>query len=361
MTYSPKKMLWLIPANLENDSILNLINKYLVKNNPEKWDTVNHVLYTNSKGFGEFPGKIFQVQNIINSGKLAGSIIERMSDVFFAAYVNGELEAADIIICPHLTMCAWINLFASGGVTKNGQWLRRKPIIYLSPKVPLGEESEVPVGETPYHFFWEFLARSLNIYPVVLENDYEKEILLDEMKKEFPRTEIEKNTHILRFLKFQGFKDQNIQKEDIVVWSGRYKTGKGADWATEIMSLLSGYGIKCRAYLPSLSASDEPKISHIHKNLFEINLNLDPELYVEAQKTAKVCLITSRTESAAIGYFEQMECGCIPVIRKREWVKGFIGSDWPLIFGKKGEAVGMVKDALKNYDYYRDLLGEKQG
>lgn len=109
-------------------------------------------------------------------------------------------------------------------------------------------------------------------------------------------------------------------------------------------------------FVPSSNTTDANEIPMINEKLFECHLGMDRHLYWNEISKAKACLICSVSEAFPSGYIEQLERGCIQVIKKYPWMKDFLTEDWPLTYKKKGEAVELLKEALENYDYYRDLL-----
>jgi hypothetical protein len=176
------------------------------------------------------------------------------------------------------------------------------------------------------------------------------------MREIVPSMRQEDHVFDLALWKFDGFKDDITQKEEVIVWQGRNNIPKGYLEAVEVLTLLSGQGFKCRMFIPSANSEDAREIPLINKKLFECHLGMDRSLYFEEIKKAKACLISSVSEAFPSGYLEQIERGCIPVIKKYPWMKDFLTEKWPLTYKTKGEAVELLKEALENYDYYRDLL-----
>ena len=340
MPYHPKKILWLISGNMENDSLLNIVQRILPQQTPKEWDDVEHTLVTNSKAYTEFPGKTYRIREDMMLGP---SMIERILGLLQAALAGGFIHEADIVIVPFISLATMVNLMDTGGVVKRGTWMRRKPVIIVSPKVPVGVDSDCAEFQTTNRFFWYFVARSDNIWTGVLDNDYERELMIEEMRKEYPQTNLSDHVFNLAMYKFTGFKDIGVEKEDVVVWQGRNNPDKGYPEAVEILTMLTANGVKCRMFIPSSSLFRMGEIERINARLFECNVGMDRDLYMRNQCSAKCCIICSNTEAWPPGYIEQLERGCVPVIRKKPWMKTFLTEDWPLVFTDKGEAVEMAK------------------
>lgn len=349
MPEEPRQIAWLIPGNVEIESMLSIVNNYLVKEIPKEWGNIKQILVTNTKQYEGFPGDTYRVRDELISGP---SLFERQRDILMAASAENLIHDSDIIIVPYISTATLIRLLDFGGLTKRGTWLRRKPIIVVSPKAPTGNDKDVDEDEV----LWYTVSTTENIWICTLDTPWEKHIMLTHMREIVPSMRQEDHVFDLALWKFDGFKDDITQKEEVIVWQGRNNIPKGYLEAVEVLTLLSGQGFKCRMFIPSANSEDAREIPLINKKLFECHLGMDRSLYFEEIKKAKACLISSVSEAFPSGYLEQIESGCIPVIKKYPWMKDFLTEKWPLTYKTKGEAVELLKEALENYDYYRDLL-----
>jgi glycosyltransferase involved in cell wall biosynthesis len=343
---TPNKIIWIAAGNRENESLVSLFSS-LVKQVP--WNCTN-LLITNAANWRTFTGETYKV-NI--EKKDDHSLVARYRQVVLAAYHENVLEDADIIVTGGMTavMLTYMLTHGNGSIT-----LRNKPIVYVSPKVPEKGVSEFPVEGLEENLFWWMVGNMPNVHAVVLDNDTEYELADKRLFRAYPNSN--KKIRRLVLWKYEPL-DGLPEKVDKVVWSGRWNNIKKPDTAAKIMAVLSGRGIDVEFFIPTISASRKSLLTHIKETFPGVYIGLDSQEYRKEAGSAKVLLITSEVEGQPLGYLELLELGVVPVIRKRPWMKTFMGEGWPLIYTNEGEAVELCIEAMRNYDKYLVLMQDR--
>jgi glycosyltransferase involved in cell wall biosynthesis len=134
-----------------------------------------------------------------------------------------------------------------------------------------------------------------------------------------------------------------IEKEDVVVWSGRPSKMKYRKLAEEIYSLLPN--IKKEMWIPQ-------SVKVVNSNNLIYHVGEPPDIYRESTRKAKVLLITSKAEGYPIGYIELMCQGVIPVVYKRGWATDLFPEDYEYYFNTPGEGAELIIKAMKEYNTY---------
>jgi glycosyltransferase involved in cell wall biosynthesis len=343
---TPNKIIWIAAGNRENESLVSLFSS-LVKQVP--WNCMN-LLITNAANWRTFTGETYKV-NI--EKKDDHSLVARYRQVVLAAYHENVLEDADIIVTGGMTavMLAYTLTHGNSGIT-----MRNKPIVYVSPKVPEKGVSEFPVEGHEENLFWWMVGNMPNVHAVVLDNDTEYELADKRLFRAYPNSN--KKIRRLVLWKYEPL-DGLPEKVDKVVWSGRWNNIKKPDTAAKIMAVLSGRGIDVEFFIPTISASRKMLLTHIKETFPRVYIGLDSQEYQKEAGSAKALLITSEVEGQPLGYLELLELGVVPVIRKRPWMKTFMGEGWPLIYTNEGEAVELCIEAMRNYDKYLVLMQDR--
>lgn len=166
MPEEPSQIAWLIPGNIEIESMLSIVNNYLVKEIPKEWGGIKQILVTNTKQYEGFPGDTYRVRDELISGP---SLFERQRDILMAASAENLIHDSDIIIVPYISTATLIRLLDFGGLTKRGTWLRRKPIIVVSPKAPTGDDKDIDEDEV----LWYTVSTTKNIWICTLDTPWE--------------------------------------------------------------------------------------------------------------------------------------------------------------------------------------------
>lgn len=343
---TPNKIVWIAAGNQENESLVSLFSS-LVKQVP--WNCTN-LLITNAANWRTFTGETYKVTVDKEEDH---SLAARYRQVVLAAYHENVLEDADIIVTGGMTavMLAYMLTHGSSGIT-----LRNKPIVYVSPKVPEKGVAEFPVEGYEESMFWGMVGNMPNVHAVVLDNDTEYEMADKRLFRVCPNSN--KKIRRLVLWKYQPL-DGLPEKADKVVWSGRLNSIKKPDIATRIMAVLSGRGIDVEFFIPAINGSKRRSLAHIKETFPRVYVGLDSQEYRKEAGNAKVLLITSEVEGQPLGYLELLELGVVPVIRKRPWMKTFMGEGWPLIYTNEGEAVELCIEAMRNYDKYLALMQDR--
>ncbi|NLM14453.1 MAG: glycosyltransferase [Clostridiaceae bacterium] len=343
---TPNKIVWIAAGNQENESLVSLFSN-LVKQVP--WNCTN-LLITNAANWRTFNGETYKVTVDKEEDH---SLVARYRQVVLAAYHENVLEDADIIVTGGMTavMLAYMLTHGNSGIT-----LRNKPIVYVSPKVPEKGVAEFTVEGYEESMFWWMVGNIPNVHAVVLDNDTEYELADKRLFRACPNTD--KKIRRLILWKYEPL-DGMPEKEDKVVWSGRWNNIKKPDIAAKIMAILSGRGIDVEFFIPTISASRRRLLTNIKETFQSVYIGLDSQEYRKEAGNAKVLLITSEVEGQPLGYLELLELGVVPVIRKRPWMKTFMGEDWPLVYTNEGEAVELCIEAMRNYDKYMVLMQDR--
>ena len=343
---TPNKIVWIAAGNKENESLVSLFSS-LVKQVP--WNCTN-LLVTNAANWRTFAGETYKVTVDKEDDH---SLVARYRQVVLAAYHENVLEDADIIITGGMTavMLTYMLTHGNSGIT-----LRDKPIVYVSPKVPEKGVAEFPVEGYEESMFWWMVGNMPNVHAVVLDNDTEYELADKRLFRVCPNSN--KKIRRLVLWKYEPL-DGLPEKADKVVWSGRWNSIKKPDIATRIMAVLSGRGIDVEFFIPTISASRRRLLTNIKETFQRVYIGLDSQEYRKEAGNAKVLLITSEVEGQPLGYLELLELGVVPVIRKRPWMKTFMGEGWPLIYTNEGEAVELCIEAMRNYDKYLALMQDR--
>jgi len=351
----PERIVWLIDGNKEFDSTVALCSRQLAPMLYRVWPKVDQVLVTNTKGVSEFPGRTYCVK--VPDG-LKKWFRER--EIFVAALLNNVVQNADIVITTDMgfVLMTYVMDGAVQMLRTQGDMLRLKPIVFVSPKLPEAGFQDFVAGHGD-DMFWYLIANKPNAWLAVLDNLHEEEYAVKELLKRQPTARAEKVLPRIVTYRFDGFKDGGVEKEDVVVWQGRNNTGKRPDLAAEVFALLAGKGIQCEMYIPTAGGgrTGYPEIAK-ESGFCRVFTNLDQNLYQQAICRAKAGVITSESESLSVGTLEQMERGVVPVIRRRKWNRGFVTERWPLVWTNTAEAAAMCEDVLQNYADYRKLLEE---
>jgi glycosyltransferase involved in cell wall biosynthesis len=216
--------------------------------------------------------------------------------------------------------------------------------------------AEFPVEGYEESMFWWMVGNIPNVHAVVLDNDTEYELADKRLFRACPNSN--KKIRRLVLWKYEPL-DGLPEKADKVVWSGRWNSIKKPDIAARIMAVLSGRGIDVEFFIPTISASRRRLLTHIKETFPRVYIGLDSQEYRKEAGNAKVLLITSEVEGQPLGYLELLELGVVPVIRKRPWMKTFMGEGWPLIYTNEGEAVELCIEAMRNYDKYLALMQDR--
>lgn len=340
---TPNKIVWIASGNQENESLVSLFST-LVKQVP--WNCTN-LLITNAANWRTFHGETYKVTVDKEEDH---SLVARYRQVVLAAYHENVLEDADIIVTGGMTAVMLVYMLTHGN---SGITLRNKPIVYVSPKVPEKGVAEFPVEGYEESMFWWMVGNMPNVHAVVLDNDTEYELADKRLFRAYPNSN--KKIRRLVLWKYEPL-DGMQEKADKVVWSGRWNNIKKPDVAAKIMAILSGRGIDVEFFIPTISASRRKLLKNIKETFQRVYVGLDSQEYRKEAGNAKVLLITSEVEGQPLGYLELLELGVVPVIRKRPWMKTFMGEDWPLIYTNEGEAVELCIEAMRNYDKYLDLM-----
>jgi len=346
----PEKILWLIPGNRDFDSTVTLCGKFFAPQLYKIWPKLDQILVSNTRLLSDWPGTSYRVEV---PGGLIRWQIER--ELFLAALAEGWVHDADIIVATEmgLVLMSQIMDMDGTGSRMQGIWLRQKPIFHLSPSVPeKGNQDFHPKGGEG--LFWYLLGTMKHQWLGILDNDFEMEEAGRRLLKQVPRASTSRIKKLVCD-QFTGFKDAGVKKEDVVVWQGRNNPGKRMDLATEIFALLSGQGVQCEMYVPTGRMNRDTALEEAQK-FSTVHQNMHRDEYIQNIARAKVCIVTSESESFATGSYEQVERGAIPVIRKRKWNRTWMTENWPLVWTNTSEAAAMCLEALKNYDSYRNLL-----
>ena len=343
---TPNKIVWIAAGNKENESLVSLFSS-LVKQVP--WNCTN-LLITNAANWRTFTGETYKVTVDKEEDH---SLVARYRQVVLAAYHENVLEDADIIVTGGMTAVMLIYMLTHGN---SGITLRNKPIVYVSPKVPEKEVAEFPVEGYEESMFWWMVGNIPNVHAVVLDNDTEYELADKRLFRTCPNSN--KKIRRLVLWKYEPL-DGLPEKADKVVWSGRWNSIKKPDIAARIMAVLSGRGIDVEFFIPTISTSRRRLLTHIKETFPRVYIGLDSQEYRKEAGNAKVLLITSEVEGQPLGYLELLELGVVPVIRKRPWMKTFMGEGWPLIYTNEGEAVELCIEAMRNYDKYLALMQDR--
>ena len=343
---TPNKIVWIAAGNQENESLVSLFSS-LVKQVP--WNCTN-LLITNAANWRTFTGETYKVTVDKEEDH---SLVARYRQVVLAAYHENVLEDADIIVTGGMTavMLSYMLTHGNSGIT-----LRNKPIVYVSPKVPEKGVAEFPVEGYEESMFWWMVGNIPNAHAVVLDNDTEYELADKRLFRACPNSS--KKIRRLVLWKYEPL-DGMPEKADKVVWSGRWNSIKKPDIAAKIMAVLSGRGIDVEFFIPTISASRSRLLTNIKETFQRVYVGLDAQEYRKEAGNAKVLLITSEVEGQPLGYLELLELGVVPVIRKRPWMKTFMGDGWPLIYTNEGEAVELCIEAMRNYDKYLALMQDR--
>jgi glycosyltransferase involved in cell wall biosynthesis len=340
---TPNRIVWIAAGNQENESLVSLFSS-LVKQVP--WNCTN-LLITNAANWRTFCGETYKVTVDKEEDH---SLVARYRQVVLAAYHENVLEDADIIVTGGMTAVMLIYMLTHGN---SGITLRNKPIVYVSPKVPEKGVAEFPVEGYEESMFWWMVGNMPNVHAVVLDNDTEYELADKRLFRACPNSN--KKIRRLVLWKYEPL-DGLPEKVDKVVWSGRWNNIKKPDIAAKIMAVLSGRGIDVEFFIPTISASRRRLLTNIKETFQRVYVGLDSQEYRKEAGNAKVLLITSEVEGQPLGYLELLEHGVVPVIRKRPWMKTFMGECWPLIYTNEGEAVELCIEAMRNYDKYLVLM-----
>ncbi|WP_286981220.1 hypothetical protein [Pseudothermotoga sp.] len=303
---------------------------------------------TNALNWDNFKGEVYKV-NITDDL----SLVTRYRQVVLAAYHEGILEQADIIITGGMT-ATLLSYVLSVEYSTN---LRERPIVYISPKVPEKSVTEFSVEGKEERLFWWLVGNMSNIHAIVLDNDREYELASERLFESAPYTG--KSIERLILWKYNGATEVP-GKKDKVVWSGRLNPIKRPDIGARIFSLLRGRDVEVEFFFPAVAPSRRRFLSALKQD-FQVYLNLETTEYRREAGSAKVLLITSEVEGQPLGYLELLEMDVIPVIRKRPWMKTFLTEKWPLVFTSEGESVEMCIDVMQNYTKYVDLLHDCLG
>lgn len=350
----PENILWLLAGNQDFDSTVTLCSTFFAPQVYNEWPSVDQVLVTNTRLIEGWPGRSYQVK--LTKGATYRWKIER--ELFLAAMAEGFVHEADIIITTEmgLSLMAQVMDMDITVAREQGIRLRQRPVFHISPSVPeVGNQDLQPHGGGE-EIFWNFIGNLKNHWIGVLDNDFEMELAKKKMHRQVPRAP---DTKIKRLVcdKFQGFKDSDTPKQDVVVWQGRNNPGKRMDLAAEVYALLTGQGVECEMYVPTGRWNRDALLDDMRK-ICTVHENMSREEYLASITKAKVALVTSDGESFATGCYEQVERGAIPVIRKRKWNRTWMTEDWPLVWTNTSQAAAMCVDAIKNYGSYRKLLEE---
>ena len=343
---TPNKIIWIAAGNQENESLVSLFSS-LVKQVP--WNCTN-LLITNAANWRTFYGETYKVTVDKEEDH---SLVARYRQVVLAAYHENVLEDADIIVTGGMTAVMLIYMLTHGN---SGITLRNKPIVYVSPKVPEKGVAEFPVEGYEESMFWWMVGNMPNVHAVVLDNDTEYELADKRLFRACPNSS--KKIRRLVLWKYEPL-DGLPEKADKVVWSGRWNNIKKPDIAAKTMAVLSGRGIDVEFFIPTISASRRRLLTHIKETFPRVYIGLDSQEYRKEAGSAKVLLITSEVEGQPLGYLELLELGVVPVIRKRPWMKTFMGEGWPLIYTNEGEAVELCIEAMRNYNKYLVLMQDR--
>ena len=343
---TPNKIIWIAAGNQENESLVSLFSS-LVKQVP--WNCTN-LLITNAANWRTFTGETYKVTVDKEEDH---SLVARYRQVVLAAYHENVLEDADIIVTGGMTAVMLSYMLTQGN---SGIALRNKPIVYVSPKVPEKGVAEFPVEGYEESMFWWMVGNIPNVHAVVLDNDTEYELADKRLFRVCPNS----NKKIKRLIlwKYEPL-DGMPEKVDKVVWSGRWNSIKKPDIAAKIMAILSGRGIDVEFFIPSISGSKKRLLTNIKETFQKVYIGLDSQEYRKEAGNAKVVLITSEVEAFGLGYFELMELGVVPVVRKRPWMKTLMGEGWPLVYTNEGEAAELCIEAMRNYDKYMALMQDR--
>ena len=348
----PKKILWIVPGNQEHDAMLGMCSDIFVPQLRSLWPDCDNMLYTNTKQVSDWPGSTYRV--IIPKDEKKNARAEVAREIFLAAYVNGHIHEADVIICTEMTPTIMSYVMDFEGKIRSGIRLRRKPVIYLCPKLPEKGYQDITTGYG-HQVLWFLFADTPNVWLAILDNDHEVEYAVKELHKRQPNASTKKILPKLICTKFEGFKDQGAEKEDLIMWQGRNNQAKRIDLASQIFAILSGQGYNCEMFVPSSTISAEEFITH---DMFPVHRHMDGDTYRRNILRGKVCIICSESECWPPGYFEMIERGLVPVIKRQPWMSTFVTDHWPLVWSKPEEAVELCKIALRDYDKYRKMLEE---
>lgn len=351
MTHEPTKIVWLFAGNTEVDSMVNMARDFFLPQFPDEWSSARHIMYSNVKECVHFGGDSYYVEPAPWRDDM-GTLIGKAREVYLTAHLEGDIEDADMIITNSQYVATLAQLMKFSGPSRKGKKIAASPIVYICPKVEEGDDYEI----LPPHndIYWWVLASYPNQWLAVLDSDWEVTSATELLRSVKPRARVDRIKRLV-FFKWEGFINPDDKKVDRIVWQGRNNNDKGIRTSFEILSVLSGLGYDCEAYISSSSGHGAINLGQMAKVL-KINRGLVQSDYFEGIKDAKVCPITSNSEAWPPGYFEMIQRGIIPVILKRPWMRTFLTDKWPLVFKTVPEAVEMCREAVTDYDYYRDLL-----
>jgi len=344
----PKEVLWLVAGNEENEGMIPIMEKYRSLSNLLN---TRHVLVTNSKNYNIFQGSTY----FFDPGTKQLSLPEKYKFLVNMADMHGLFDSADMMVIGGFYPVVLIMAYAIDcKMTSKTRKFCTKPIIVMNPKIPEGELSDInPIYLDP---FWWMLGHYDNITLAVGQLKNEMYLAKKYLLKFYPRAKVKQT--LLPFVEYTYDDSPWSEKEDKVIWTGRYNSLKQLDLALKTLVLLESVGIKTEMYVPTAKASNTGKVRKAQKLLSEVNFNLDRESFWQKAGSAKVILITPLIEGFGTGMMEIISRGVIPVIWGAKWNRDYISpdEDWPLVFKLPGEGAEMCKLALKDYDYYARLL-----
>ncbi|MBF0554021.1 MAG: glycosyltransferase [Nitrospirae bacterium] len=134
-------------------------------------------------------------------------------------------------------------------------------------------------------------------------------------------------------------------------WGGRMNANKRYDDVIRLMDKFYAFGRNVEILVNS-TLSETGKFGELKKKCFVKGTggNLSREEYLKTIASCHIGLCMSNVEGCPVGFIEQVYCGIVLILPKRDWVRGVFGTEYPFVYDTEDEAYILMRYIYENYE-----------